>query len=847
MNPAAKPDLDRNWMGGYVPDPAFYDEFIDAQGQQRPHWKRIAKHLGSFSQDSWERRKRQLERLIHENGITYNVYGEDSSKLRPWSVDMIPLSIAQGEMAKIESALSQRAHLLNLILSDIYGRQNMLQNSRMPPYLVFANPSFLRPCHGLLSPRHKHIQLYAADLARSPDGNWWVLSDRVEAASGLGYALENRMLMSRIFPKAIWEADILSLQPFVQEFCRHIESLAATASDTPNIALLTAGPHNETYFEQSFLARNLGYTLAEGEDLTVRNNRLYMKTINGVQQIHGLLRRVDSSWVDSLELRNESLLGVPGLVNTIRQGNLSVINGLGAGFIETPALSAFLPWFCRSYLGESLELPSVATWWCGQAKERDYVIANIENLIIKPTFRSFGSHAIFGPKLDAQKKADLIARIKRYPERYCGQEIVSQATTPVYENGKLHPRHFLLRVFLVPSGSGWKMMPGGLVRYAPSQDNLTVSMQHGGESKDAWVMRDNDSSTVKGSVTHFISDRRIRRSRIDLPSRTADNLFWLGRYIERAESLARLLRALCRLLTEETSSEPQNAALPFLEQIIDPGQKVEEFLEKSDGRLKISAVEPLVIRSLFDTAHPESLLSNLRFIERAASKVKERLSNDTWKRILALGDLGEEWDKPPSTLFDEGIIFYLDNVLESLSIFTGNVFDNMTRSQGWCFLEIGRRIERSLLQSAFATAVPYEETLVSQLLNWADSSITYRRRYLNTLQFESALDLLCFDATNPRALIFQASQLQEQLSSLPHSVRGSRNNIDQLALQFFSRIGINSPENLLPEAPKERKRRIEAFFSQSNANLIDLANAIQHHYFAHTKKADPSQQKAILG
>ncbi len=853
MTQAGQTNLLNNWMGGYASHGGSYDEFLDAKGQPRPHWQSVSEHLGSLNQPRWERRERQLERLIHDNGITYNVYDDDDSSTRPWSMDMVPLALPQRELESLESSLGQRAHLLNLILGDVYGRQTMLQSSKMHPYLVFSNPAFLRACHGLLPPRQNHIQLYSADLARSPDGHWWVLSDRVEAASGLGYALENRMLMSRIFPKAIWQSDILSLQPFVQKFCQHIESLAATSSDNPNIALLTAGPRNETYFEQSFLARNLGYTLAEGEDLTVRSNRLYMKTINGVQQVHGLLRRVDSPWVDPLELRNDSLLGVPGLVNTVRQRNLAMVNALGSGFVETPALLAFLPWFCRNYLGESLELPSVATWWCGQKHERDYVLENIEKLIIKPTFRQNGGPTYFGPRMSSKEKLELGGLINKYPERYCGQEILSQATTPVYENGKIHPRNFLMRVFMVADGTGWKMMPGGLVRYPANDDILDVSMQRGGASKDAWFVRDAESKAGQRAVAHINTERPIRRNQTDLPSRTADNLHWLGRYIERAESLARLQRTICTFLTEELGGESQRAIVPFLEQIIPPDETIDSLIDPETERLDFSAVEPFLTRSLFAKDNPESLINNLHFIERAGAKVKERLSVDTWKRMQAIREVGESCDAQEIGILDDDVSIFLDDALENLAVFVGNAYENMTRSQGWTFLQIGRRIERalsicSLLQTSYSIAKPYDDRLETQLLHWADSNITYRRRYLNTVSSESVLDLLCFDTINPRSLIYQISDLRKLLATLPHASKGTRNTIDTLSLQLFSRLGLNSPEKLLKQEDNlARMKSVHEFFSETFSDLLELGNAIQHHYFAHTNNAATKKPNATLG
>lgn len=838
-------------MQGYAPPEGHYDEFLGEDGQPRSHWTRVAGHFGEIKADQWTGKEHQLSRLIQDNGITYNVYQDSETDNRPWNMDMLPLVLSGNEFGKLESSLSQRAHLLNLVLKDVYGRQTMLQGSKMHPYLVFGNPSFLRPCHGLLPHRNNHIHLYAADLARSPDGSWWVLADRVEAASGLGYALENRMLMSRLFPKITRENDVSSLQPFIQEYCRHIESLAPRNKDNPNIALLTAGPSNETYFEQSFLARNLGYTLAEGDDLTVRDNRLYMKTIGGVQPVDVLLRRVDSAWTDPLELRNESLLGVPGLLNAVRQGNLAVANGLGSGFVETSAMLAFLPWFSRSYLGESLELPSVATWWCGQESEKKYVLAHLPKLAVKPTFWGGDSMSYFGPLMSKAELSELRCKIDKHPERYCGQEIVSHATIPVMKGHSLDSRHFLLRVFLMPSNNGWKIMPGGLARYSASPNELTVSMQSGGQSKDTWVLLNDASKARRKSRNVGMESIQIRRNSNDLPSRTANNLFWLGRYIERAESLTRLIQTVCSLIIDETP-EVQSVAIPFLEQLMPIGEKSAKLIDENSGELDLELSESYLIRAIYDEENPESLISNMRAIARSAEKVKDRLSVDTWVRVQKLRGLGKNISRAALSVTEDENIQLLVQVLDELTSFSGNVMDNMTRSQGWRFLQLGRKIERGvsisfLLQSAFSSSEIKDERLLSYLLIWADSVITYRRRYLNHLQPSSVMDLLCFDTSNPRSLAFQTESLRELLQHLPHAGDIRRHPIDQHALRLFSRIGLGDPQTLIKKLGKGPNRELRQFFSETIGDFSKLSGALEQTYFAHIAMVKEQQSQTFVG
>lgn len=838
-------------MGRYQAPANAYDEYLDAAGKPRPHWEKVSQSFGQITPEDWDRRQNRLDSLVQENGITYNVYQEDKSNQRPWSMDMLPLVLEAHELKSLEASLSQRAHLLNVILGDVYGRQTLLRSGGMHPYLLYANPSFHHPCHGLLPNRHRHIQIYSADITRSPSGKWWVLGDRVENPSGLGYALANRMLSSRLFPQIMQSVEVSSLQPFINAFTGLVESLTPYRADQPNVALLTPGPNNQTYFEQSFLARNLGYTLAEGADLAVRNNQLFMKTIGGVQRVDVLLRRSDTSWTDPLELRSDSTIGIPGLLNAVRQGNLSIANSLGSGVVENTATLAFLPWHCRNFLGESLEIPSVATWWCGQPSERKYVIENIDKLAIKPTFWQKPHRSYFGPSLAAEEKEELIARINHRPEQYCGQEIVSNATLPAARNGQnLEPRNFQLRVFLVAFENGWRMMPGGFARYSYATNDPSVAQQKGGESKDTWVLQSKTAKTQKRQSIN-VSTSKIRRHSNDLPSRSADNLFWLGRYIERAESLARFCQTLWTILIEESSHEHQHVALPFLEQIIPYEDDSKNYLLPDSQQLDIQKTEDAIINALFDERSSTSLISNFNAIERTAAKVKERLSSDTWKRLAAMRDIARKSSSKNHSVYDDNTAQLLDRSLEALSSFIGNLMENTTRTQGWRFLQLGRRIERgiataNILRSSFVNHTQGDEDLILKLLAWGDSAMTYRRRYLNTFTEINALDVLCLDSDNPRSLAFQAQELQQILTQLPHASENERDPINQIALRIYSSIALVDLADLTNNS-REPDGQLDKFFSEIVTGLQQLAMSIERSYFAHTQPQAEQTAKINLG
>ena len=458
----------------------------------RPHWAHLMESLVEIGSEELGRRWARAERRIRENGITYNIYSDPQGANRPWKIDIIPFLISAAEWRNLEEGLIQRAQLLSLLLEDMYGSQTLIANGHFPAALLYANPAFLRPMVGVRVPAHSYLHMLAVDLARSPDGQWWVLSDRTQAPSGSGYALENRTIVSDVLPDLFRSSNVLRLAHF---FRAQRDALAAMAEgDNPRIVLLTPGPYNETYFEHSYLARYLGFTLVEGADLTVRDRCVYLKTINGLEQVNVILRRVDDSFCDPLELRNDSLLGVPGLVDAIVAGNVKVANALGSGLIETAAIMPFLPGLCQYLTGEKLKLPSVATWWCGQPYALDWVLDHLDSVVVKPAFPSRGMEPVFGADLGQGAKGKLADQLRARPHEYVAQEQIALSNAPVWDNGNLYSRSLVLRAYIVNKGNGWAAIPGGLVRVAEQQGSV-VSMQRGGHSKDAWVLWDSPVDT----------------------------------------------------------------------------------------------------------------------------------------------------------------------------------------------------------------------------------------------------------------------------------------------------------------------------------------------------------------
>jgi len=745
-----------------LPERSVYNELAPDGVTPRPHWARFIESLQSIGSDEMARRWERAERRIRENGVTYNIYTDAQGASRPLAIDPIPLLIAAEEWRFIEAGIIQRAHLFNLILEDIYGARRLVTNGDLPAELLFANPAFLRPLTQVAVPRHSYLHLLAVDLARSPDGRWWVLADRTQSPSGTGYALENRTIVSDVLPDAFHSANVRRLASFFR--AQREALLGLVQSDHPRAVLLTPGPLNETYFEHSYLARYLGFTLVEGADLTVRDRRVYLKTVEGLQAVDVILRRVDDSFCDPLEFRGDSLLGVAGLVDAISAGNVVVANALGSGVIETAAIMPFLPGLARKLLGEPLKLPSVATWWCGQDYARDWVLDHLDQVVVKPAFPLRGMEPIFGADLAKEKKEKISDQVRSRPYEYVAQEQVALSTAPVWDQGHLYSRSLVLRTFVLNTGSGWVAMPGGLVRVAGA-DGPVVSMQRGGRSKDAWVLWD-------GAVDTF-SMLRPRNQAVelqhvlpDLPSRAADNLFWLGRYAERSECIGRLLRCLMTRVRRATNGE--FGCLLRLHGCFDS----QHSLLPKDRPATPRELEDELVSLMSNAERPDSLAFSLAEVQRVGGGLRERLSADMSRLLIELAD---------SAHTEEYMLFVeysavLNGCLEVLSAFSGMERENITRGTGWLFMSLGRRLERAMYvvrQLRELTAPLDEESwpLLEYLLEVSDSSMTYRSRYFTTLQPVAVLDLLMTDETNPRSLNFQMAHLTKLYRRLPRHAK----------------------------------------------------------------------------
>ena len=742
------------WLAGYAALGDRYDELLTTSGQPREHWQAFMRALAERGERAVSDTLSLTARQIREQGITYNVYADAMGEQRPWQVDPVPLLLPADEWRAIEAGIEQRAELLDRVLGDIYGAQELLKTGAIPPPVVFGHRGFLSPALGLAPAGSRHLLQYAADLARSPDGQWWVVSDRTQAPSGSGYALENRLVVSRVFPHLFRELPVQRLASFFDALREGLLRWSPRGDGPTRIALLTPGPYNETYFEHSLLARYLGFELVEGNDLTVRDNRVWLRTVGGLKRVHGIVRRQDDDYCDPLELRSDSALGIAGLTECARQGNVLIANALGSGVLESGALLGYLPKLARHMLGEPLKLPSVATWWLGEPAAFADAWRRPERLIIKPLERSANERPIVVEELSPSEREALRQRLAERPQHYVAQEWVRVSQAPVLDaaaGGHAFVPHTVgLRVFAAATPSGWRVMPGGLTRVAADRDSRVIAMQRGGRSKDTWVLADAPVNAAFSLLTQTVAADQLADEDETLASRAAESLFWFGRYGERCDASARLLRIAIGHALAEGSPRGSGTAPAFV-------------LAKRLGLIETTRHVGRQLRRA--AAHPEAALSQrLRQLSRVAFGLRDRMSGDharTLNRLLA-DPVFERQPTLPDTLV------WLDRAVTATTTLSGFVLDGMTRGIGWRFLSMGRRVERlstmcSALQVAIVEGRAHD---LDWLVDLADSSVTYRSRYLSAPEWLPVLDMLVCEQANPRSLAFQAKGLAEYIAKL---------------------------------------------------------------------------------
>ena len=830
---------------GYQPSGGVYDEMCAPDGRLRPHWEYLIDAVAKMGPAGLEARRREAGRLIRDNGVTYNVYGDPRGVSRPWELDLLPLLIPSSEWSLLERGLIQRAELLNQIALDLYGPQRLIERGLLPPELVYSHPGFLPACYGVHPILDRPLVFYAADLTRTAEGGWRVVADRAQSPSGAGYALENRLVLSRVMPSLFRDSHVHRLAGFFRVMRRTLNGLAPRPTERTRIAVLTSGPSNEAHFEHAYLANYLGYSLVQGGDLTVRDGAVWLKTLERLERIDVVLRRLDDLYCDPLELKEDSLLGVPGLVQAARSGNVALANALGTGILEHPALAAFLPGIAEELLGEELLVPGVPTHWCGDPDRLNFVLSNLGKLFVRSVQASPRSRPLLGSELTAAEMGALKQKIRARPYLYVAQEPTPLSTTPVLVGERLESRPATLRGFLVAGEDGYTLMPGGLARVGQPSDGFMVSHQLGGAGKDTWVI----ASEPERQDTLLVSAEKVPpfapRGESEVSSRVADNLFWIGRYAERAEGLVRLLRILIIRLTERMSVAATQADLKPMRSLF--RALTEQTLtypgfvgEGAEGRLKDPVPEMLSL--ITDTQRAGGLPQTLQALGQAARSVRDRLSADTWRIVDDIDHHFHALIETPATELAR-TLDALDPLVTTLAAFAALSHENLVRNEGWRFLQTGRRLERGVNTTALlqATLVPVrdaaEENLIAEtLLAVTDSLITYRRRYQQGTAVGGLLDLVLQDENNPRSLAYQLAEIDALVKALPRPhASGQLSSAEKLVLRALSAVRLSEVVDLVTSDNGERGR-LAGLLGEVRGLLAELSDTLAAQYIRHEER-----------
>ncbi len=828
------------------------------------HWRQFFGCLASEGQRELNAKARRLQRQLRDNGVTYNVYSDAGGPQRPWSLDLFPLIVTPESWQRIEAGVLQRVRLIEQVMADVYGPQQLLRDGLLPPALVHGHPGYLRAMQGVEPVGGTRLHIVAFDLAHGPDGNWWLVSQRTQAPSGLGYLLENRLAVSRQFPQAF---ENMPVQRLARAYRSLVDNLKASCpgGQESHIALLTPGPYNETYFEHAYLARYMGLTLVQGSDMVVRDERLYLKTLKGLVPIHGLLKRLDDPFLDPLELRSDSTLGVPGLLQAIRAGNVLVANAPGSEFLESPAMLGFLPALARELLGQELSLPSLASWWCGERSAMDAALPQLAGCVIKPTYPGSQHHAHFasvlGQELSPQEIAEWAGRIALNGDDHTLQAYLPLSQVPTWQPdphsdaGRVGARSAMLRVFAVCDGPGsWRIVPGGLARVARAKAEI-AAMHRGGSSADVWVLTRGAVDRTSLLAPAMTPEMVTQRKRL-VTSRAAEHLYWLGRYSERTDNTI----ALARLCLECLNGEDQASAslLNWLDRMARANAMV---LTDVPSALQSRRVfERSLIAALGDNDTTTSVAFNLRAVRNAAASVRERLSYEHWNLIVRAQ---EEHAQAFAALDEMGEYRSLDalDILQvtgqHMAAITGSQTDRMTRDDAWRLLSIGRHIERlGFLSNALALGLDCgsvnNDAGFEAMIALFDSTISFRAQFQQNREMVALVDLLVLNRDNPRSLAWVAHTLRGRLAKLAGS---EPNELSPMSLQVpdpggwqLAQLCLVDPEDKAadPDADADlaasglRMPGLLAVLEQCAQSAHDISELISATYFTHSGESEQS-------
>lgn len=808
-----------------------YDEMVSGRKSIRPHWREVTATLWSMPPEIiQEKHSRVAAHLAAAD--QFLPQGGDVNQ-PSWSMDLLPLILPEAEWRDLAGGIAQRARLLNLILADIYGPQTLIHEKLLPPYLVFNNPGFLRALRFVTSEHAPPLHFYAADLVRLPDGAWRVLADRTQAPGGIGYALRHRSVLARSFPEAFRNAAVHRLQPTVDLWQSSLQAIGASFDDSPGIVLLTPGPHNPSYPEHVLLSHELGITLAQGADLTVREGFVYLKTLNGLARVHVIYRRVDGEYCDPLELRSDSALGVAGLVAAARAGHVAILNLPGSAVIETPAFAPFLPAIARRFLNEELLLPAVTTWWCGQHVPLNEALASPDSFVFQPAFYS-DAPPIDPATMVPDDKAAFLDRLRAAPSEYVAVERVRHSRVPVLGPKGLEPHPVVFRSTAVSVGDTWHVLPGGIARIADHGGDQRPVFRYGGTVKDVWILKD-EAGTDMAQAEGLVELRKLYRVPDAVGSRTADDLFWFGRYMERLDSGLRQFRAVTGRLARGNPGPRDIMELELLAHVM----RTTEWLGEAEARAGVQS--SVFADAVAEAVGPDGIVERYQMtLRQLGIGLRDRLSQDMWRLISALGR-----SAPANDRIDlDTAIAKLDGLVLTMATLSGLIAENMTRGMGWRFLEIGRRIERAMSICAYIENLLGErpervELSVHIILELCDSIITHRRTFPMDSYTLPAVDVVLTAGLNPHSLLFQLEMLRSEFEGLlgQDPLAAEKQLVDRQL------TALRAPVPFGEGAKGDRLKELAAGARACRMDLAQLSNMLSRSYFAHTN----APQTVVLG
>ncbi|GAA5317273.1 MAG: circularly permuted type 2 ATP-grasp protein [Candidatus Pelagadaptatus aseana] len=819
----------------YTGRPGFMDETLTSAGEVKPEWVYLMDALRAMGPELFAHRTDKARRILRDDGATYNIYNDLAKPARTWDLDLVPFLIRSEDWVEIESGLLERSELFNLLYKDIYGPRNLIRQGVIPPEALFAHSGFLRACQGIDTGSGQSLVMHSVDLVRGPGGRPCVLTDRIQSPSGSGYALENRTVMSRVLPSLFRDSHVHRLAGYFQSLRRTLVSLSPQ-QDNPRIVVLTPGSHNETYFEHAYIANYLGFHLVQSGDLIVKNGYVWMKSLDGLSRVDVIMRRVDDSYCDPVELRGDSYLGVPSLLEVIRAGRVAIANPLGVGILENPVFLKYLPAISQSLLGRDLRMASVDTYWCFDSEDMEYIQDNLTSLVIKNIDRNSRELSVAVNELEPKAVEQLRKKLQQNPVSYVAQPLLNATRQPTFVDGELQPRPSILRTFAVASEGSYSVLPGGLTRVGAEDNSFLIASQMGAKSKDTWVIASEPERVISNQDGDDVPAREA--DLISLPSRVVENMFWMGRYAERAEASLRILRTVFMLLNgeEPLSDRCKRILLQAVTEITvtQPG-----FVDASDEMIQSPEEELLLV--VKDGDRVGSVRSTLNAMLFCADESKELLSSDTLRVINDIRDALNELDTALSGGLSSAPEEALDPLVTALMALSGLAKESMVRDFGWRFMDTGRRLERSLQTTTLVknlltpeVSASEQSVLISAMLLSLEALISYRRRYRAKLGVQSSLDLVLLDTSNPRSLLYQLETLKEHIGALPKpsDLRHELTAEERAILEAETSLKLTFLTDLSSREEGRRKELEESL--DRIANLLEcLSNFISDKFFDH--------------